>query len=81
MIIDTDHLPDWAIYVLIGGGVLVFLLVIWAIEYTLSCLTCQPCRNCYNRMRTIFYYLCCCCLCLSKKNNEIQYMPVANENV
>ena len=39
MIIDTDHLPDWTIYVLIGGGVLVFLLIIWAIEYVLSCLT------------------------------------------
>ena len=80
MIIDTDHLPDWAIYVMIGGGVLVFLLVIWAIEYALSCLTCQPCRNCYIRLRTIFYYLCCCCLCSNKKNNEIQYMPVSNES-
>ena len=34
MIINTEQLPDWAIYVMIGGGVLLFLLVIWAITIT-----------------------------------------------
>ena len=76
MIIDTDHLPDWTIYVLIGGGILVFLLIIWAIEYVLSCLTCEPCRKCYHRMSFICYYLFCCCLFSSSPNNEIKYSPV-----
>lgn len=74
MIVDTNHLPDWAIYVMIGGGILVLALAIWAIEYALSCLTCEPCRKCYHRLRVICYYLCCCCLFSDKQ--EIKYMPV-----
>jgi len=74
MIINTDHLPDWAIYVIIGGGVLVFILVLWAIEYLLGCLTCEPCRKCYKRLQAISYVLCCCCLCT--REEEQKYMPV-----
>ena len=74
MIVDTDHLPQWAIYVMIGGGILVFFLILWAIEYVLSCMTCEPCRKCYSRLKTIIYVLCCCCLCAEKE--ETKYMPV-----
>jgi len=76
MIINTDHLPDWAIWPLIGGGVLVFILVLWAIEYIIGCLTCEPCRKCYKRLRQISYVLCCCCLCHRRENNELEYAPV-----
>jgi len=74
MIINTEQLPDWAIYVMIGGGVLLFLLLIWAIEYILSCLTCEPCRKCYHRLRQILYILFCCCLC--PKREEVEYALV-----
>lgn len=74
MIINTEQLPEWTIYVMIGGGVLLFLLLIWAIEYILSCLTCEPCRKCYTRIRQLLYVLCCCCLC--PKTNEIEYAHV-----
>lgn len=75
MVIDTDHLPDWAIYVIIGGGILSFILIVWAIEYVLGCLTCQPCRNCYKRIRQIIYILCCCCLCPTN-HEKIEYARV-----
>lgn len=80
MIVDTDHLPDWVMWVLIGGGVLVFILVIWAIEYIIGCLTCEPCRKCYKRICQIIYVLCCCCLCHHKKNNEIEYAVIDERN-
>ena len=67
MIIDTEQLPDWSIYVIIGGGIFLVILTLWCIEYILGCLTCQPCRKCYKRICQILYYLFCCCIC---SNNE-----------
>ncbi len=75
MIVDTNNLPDWAIYVFIGAGILTIVLIIWTIEYILGCLTCEPCRKCYKRIKHLFYFLFCCCLC-PKKSNEIQYTRV-----
>lgn len=75
MIVDTNNLPDWTIYVFIGAGILAFLLVIWAIEYVIGCLTCEPCRKCYKRIKQILYIFCCCCLC-PKKSNQIEYARV-----
>lgn len=76
MIINTDQLPAWAIWTLIGGGVLVFILFIWAIEYIIGCLTCEPCRKCYKRLCQISYVLCCCFLCHRQETNELKYVPV-----
>ena len=75
MIVDTNNLPDWAIYVFIGAGILTIVLIIWTIEYILGCLTCEPCRKCYKRSKHLFYFLFCCCLC-PKNSNEIQYTRV-----
>jgi hypothetical protein len=77
MIVNTDQLPDWAIYVAIGGAVFILLLTIWAVEYVISCLTCGPCRKCYGRIKLLLYVLCCCCLCNKSEN---KYTVVDNSN-
>lgn len=70
MIINTNNLPTWSIYTMIGGGIVLLLLFIWAIEYLMGCLTCAPCRKCYKSLHTILYVLCCCCLFSSKNDND-----------
>lgn len=70
MILDTEQLPDWSIYVFIGGAVILTILTCWCIEYLLGCLTCEPCRKCYKRISQVSYFICCCCLCSNNQKYE-----------